>query len=221
MLCDICHNEMDFYAKDLRRCQNDGLISSVLKARVEIYDKEYHQKHVTYAHNDIDVELQRIRTDFVLKNTEEHERGEILDIGCGNGSFLRSLDGNFGIKRGFDINPYENFTRIDFLLQSHDVITLWDCIEHLESPFNFLRGLRANKVFITSPQTDCLKTRDDMMTWRHYRPHEHVHYFNLQSLTALLNKCGYEIIDYNFGESTVRKAGGENNLLSIAGKKNV
>jgi hypothetical protein len=216
--CDICHKEMTPLKADLQICHRDGLISSNLRARVELYDSGYFQKHKKYAHTETDVALQDCRVNFDIRNVPEIERGEILDFGCGNGSFLKALDGNFGVKHGFDINPYECQTRIDYLLRRHDVVTFWDSLEHVESPSSILKGLNTKYVFITVPSIDDIGS-GEITAWRHYRPHEHIHYFNYASLSALLESCGYEVIDHNYAESEVRRGGGSMNLVSIAGRR--
>ncbi len=217
MFCDICHHEMMPFQKDLRRCVKDGLISSVLPPLMELYNQEYAHKHMLYAHSELDIQLQGIRKEFVLKNTLEYDRGEILDFGCGNGIFLKGLDRHFGIKRNFDINPYEGFTRIDFLLCKYDVVTCWDVLEHMESPAGFLRGIDTKYVFITVPNRDDIKNLNEIQQWRHYRPHEHIHHYNLGSLSALLEACDFKLIEHNYNESKVRVGGGEYNLLSVCG----
>jgi len=219
MFCDICHAKMVRFTADLHQCPHDGLISSHLKPNMAIYDKSYHEKHKKYAHSELDAPLQEVRVGFVLKNVPEVERGFILDFGCGSGAFLRALDGHFGHKHGFDINPYEDFPRIDYLLQEYNVVTMWDVIEHLESPSSFLKGIKTDYIFLTTPCIDDIDYINKMTEWRHYRLREHLHYYNLKSLSALLESCGFTPIDYTYDESTVRRGGGEKNLISICGKR--
>lgn len=218
MICDICRRNMVKIENDLWICAVDGLVTSHLKPKLYLYDKSYYEKHQKFLKNEVDEELQNIRVSMVLDYVPDIQRGSLLDFGCGNGSFLLKLDGYFGNKQGFDINPYEDFTRIDYLLQSHDVVTMWDVMEHLESPFSFLKNLNTKYVFITVPCIDDVGVRN-LLEWRHYRPYEHIHYYNHDSLKALLESAGYKFLGYNYNESTVRKGGGEKNLISVVGEK--
>lgn len=223
MKCDICKAEMKHVVADIHRCPSDGLLSSDLKPNPNIYGEDYHRKHALYANNEINKRLQDCRRGFVEKVLQRKDNLRLLDYGCGSGAFLQSLNGQFVVKNGFDINPYEKFTRTEVLFNDYDVVTMWDVLEHLESPKSFLSALRSKYVFITVPCVGDLNALgldiENITKWRHYRPNEHLHYFDIGSMESLLEASGYELYGFNYNESEVRKGGKDKNLLSVCGRR--
>jgi len=197
---------------DLFRCKFCQLVSCSTPLDKSIYDKSYCLKYQRYSQREENVLLQQLRFDFVKKYTEQ---GRLLDFGCGNGSFLQFIDGQFEDSSGFDINPYSGFLNIGVLLRRYEIVTFWDSLEHLENPGEIISGIKPDFVFVSTPSTDDIDF-SNILNWRHYIPEEHVHFFNLKSLTDLFNSIGYAVIDYNYNESTIRKSGGEKNILTVA-----
>lgn len=201
---------------DLHRCKFCELVSCSTPLDKSIYDKSYCLKYQRYSQRTENNPLQQLRFDFVKRHVNH---GRLLDFGCGNGSFLQFVDGQFDESNGFDINPYSGFLNIDVLLKRYYIVTFWDSLEHLERPQDVIEGLNPEYVFISTPSTDDIDF-SNILNWRHYIPEEHAHFFNRNSLTMLLDSIGYKVIDYNYEESVIRTSGGEKNILSIAAKKN-
>jgi len=117
---------------------------------------------------------------------------------------------------GFDINPYTQFCDVTALFGKYEVVTFWDSIEHLKTPHTIIQALSPEYLFVCTPSTD---DSEHITKWRHYMPVEHCHYFNEQSLVALIKACGYEILEVNYNESGPRDGGGDKNILTIAAKR--
>lgn len=219
MICIVCDTSMNHLVADLYRCSECELISCSTPLDKSIYDKSYCLKYNRYIKTELNTKIQAQRAAFVSRHLERlHIQRTLLDYGCGSGSFLAQLDGEYAEVSGFDINPYEKYFNIDVLFKKYDVVTFWDSIEHLENPISIIKGLQPKSIFLSAPSTDDIEIKD-ILTWRHYKPEEHTHLFNLRSITLLLKKAGYRVIEHNYGESSLRTGGGNKNILSIASIK--
>jgi ubiquinone/menaquinone biosynthesis C-methylase UbiE len=121
---------------------------------------------------------------------------KILDCGCGNGAFLRSLHSKgFEHLSGADFDKYHkldflhDFKSLDFSFDkmpwedfSFDAVTAWQVMEHLENPHNFIREvariLKSSGLFIFSmPNIQHIFNRffffrkGDMYRWRRDNNH--------------------------------------------------
>lgn len=214
MQCVSDASNMTRLTDDLFICNRCGLISSEVKVDPSIYDKSYVLKYQRYEKTLTGVAIQELRRLFVSKHAE---RVRLLDYGCGVGSFVKEAIKRGFMASGFDINPYGGFCDPAVLLDSYVVATFWDSIEHIENPARLIQKLDANYVFICTPSTDDFGGK--MTDWRHYMPEEHCHYFNEKSLRALLDSCGYDVLEVNYDESKLRTGGGGKNIISIGGVK--
>jgi 2-polyprenyl-3-methyl-5-hydroxy-6-metoxy-1,4-benzoquinol methylase len=78
------------------------------------------------------------------------KKGNLLDIGCGNGWFLETVKNHYN-SHGLELNVsmarftsqqlfipiFENYNKIK--KNFYDIITLFDVIEHVEKPFNYIK----------------------------------------------------------------------------------
>jgi len=142
--------------------------------------------------------------------------GRLLEIGAAYGFFLDEASRFFdGV--GFEINPdavvhargrLQLDVRTDDFLSVRetdiggpvDVAVLWDVIEHLDRPDLVIEHLAD----LSKPGALlCLTTGDIGSTlarirgkrWRMIHPPTHLHYFNRATITRLLARCGYDVID--------------------------
>ena len=80
------------------------------------------------------------------------KKGNLIDIGCGNGWFLESVKDNYNVhglemnsslakftSQKLSIDVFENYTKIK--KNFYDIITLFDVIEHVEKPFDYIAYL--------------------------------------------------------------------------------
>ena len=134
----------------------------------------------------------------------------ILDIGCGDGSFLRMAKERF-VCTGIEISPYlaglarmQNDIKViegDFLTDGvvkrrFDGISLISLLEHLDDPmkavsicFNLMNkgGVILLKTVNYSSINRVVRGRG----WTGFRPPDHVVYFSPANLTRLLKKAGF------------------------------
>jgi SAM-dependent methyltransferase len=148
----------------------------------------------------------------------------LLDIGCGTGGFLRYAQAQGLGVYGFDASQAQvEYARKDlanvrpatsipeFLASldnpgmKFDIVTLWDVLEHIRKPLEFLSSVReilkpGSLLFISVPNGRA-------MLWKRkiYRligqnhdydwvPWEHVFYYSLNSLVDYLQRSSFEVI---------------------------
>jgi cyclopropane fatty-acyl-phospholipid synthase-like methyltransferase len=138
----------------------------------------------------------------------------LLDFGCGLGFFLdAAFDYGFALQ-GIEFNrwaldyvrsryayPVAGFEMLTQLKQRFDVVVLFDVIEHLLDPFEFVAQLReavADDGVIAVSTMDSLSLVSRMMGPRledFRRIREHVYFFSRSNLTDLLRRHGFEILE--------------------------
>lgn len=142
----------------------------------------------------------------------------IAEVGCGAGGILAALRLRFPDAEieGFDIAPelpalwtvHAN-TRIRFTLgdffslnqQPFDLLLVLDVLEHLGDPFSFLEQLRTHgkQVIFHIPLDLSAMTvlRESPLLYVREKV-GHIHYFTKGLALALLEECGYEVIDARY-----------------------
>lgn len=186
----------------------------------KIYDEKYRDDYLQRLNSPTNDPIQKIRWDMVTSWVGE-EGGQVMDIGCGVGAFMRKCPFGYTIV-GQEINPTcvehcnNDGLKVFNELPSEpteeffklDAVTMFDVLEHfddlriLETVKSYLR--EGGMLFITVPNfTEELLS--DITSWKHYKPYEHVHLFSEKSIRAICDRYGYEFGESNFDESTIRK----------------
>jgi SAM-dependent methyltransferase len=144
---------------------------------------------------------------------ESHSGGNLLDIGCAEGSFLRSIQ-DFDLKI-FGVEPSKILSRIardNYNLDviegdaasanqfgiKFQIISLWDVLEHVESPsqlFLQINDLSENNgiLILNLPMIDTLPAHILGRLWPFYLE-VHLYYFSLKTITQYTEKFGFELI---------------------------
>lgn len=145
----------------------------------------------------------------------------ILDIGYGNGDFLKMTQQ--AIKSyGNDISGYpipDKSEFVDNIFNEHyDVISMFDVLEHFED-ISFVKDLNCNYVYISLPW--CHNFSDEWFeNWKHRRPDEHLWHFNDDSINKFFIEMGFERLNFSNIEDIIRKSSDENpNILTCIFKK--
>ena len=146
----------------------------------------------------------------------------ILDVGYGNGDFLKVCSSIIPKCYGNDISGYETPAGVEFVenitKDFYDVITFFDVLEHFED-ISFVKDLKCDYVFISVPW--CHYNSDEWFeSWKHRRPNEHLYHFDKESLECFMKEQGFEVVNTSNLEDSIRKPVDENkNILSAIFKK--
>lgn len=148
---------------------------------------------------------------------EEIKKGaKVLDIGCATGYFLQLCDEKGLQTFGIDISDafLKSAKKITTAqLKKHDLnkglklyknntfdlITIFDVIEHLDSPFNFLKECfritkKGGKVVITTPNIAALGHILTRENWYGYTDKTHQYLFNPDSLAFSSRMAGFKVL---------------------------
>jgi 2-polyprenyl-3-methyl-5-hydroxy-6-metoxy-1,4-benzoquinol methylase len=190
------------------------------------YRDKYYQKPVvaTYSrkYSEPEIALGKINcevTDYIYKRIRPKSRKTVLDVGCGEGFFLKGLEmmrwkifgtdySSQGIKihnpsilKRIRFGPAENvLTELTNEKKEYSLINLGNILEHVLDPISLLKTTRslliANGVLRVVVPNDSsgfqalLKNaKRSRGSWIH--PPDHLSYFNFQSLITVLSYCGY------------------------------
>lgn len=139
------------------------------------------------------------------------EPGRILDIGCGDGTFLRYLPhqwDRFGYETSEPGRAQMKADKIPFLdiysseakafEKSFDVITLWQSFEHIPDPSEVLTAARrllkpGGRLFISVPNFRSFQSRLFGARWFHLDPTRHLFHYSKDTLSKVLRQNGFEV----------------------------
>ena len=170
---------------------------------------QYDQKYVDVRYNtygELTNYMSHLRLGYIIGSTGDVP-DSILDVGYGNGSFLKTCSQMIPICHGHDVSGVElpePIKAVDSLFSGHyDVITFFDSLEHFEDIY-FLDKLDCNYLCISVPW--CHNFDDEWFeNWKHRRPDEHLWHFNAMSLKKSVESQGYECINHTNVEDCIRK----------------
>lgn len=171
-------------------------------------DKELHKKNFARRWN---------RFNKIVKNPEDYS---VLEIGCAYGLFLDTIKNQVSILKGIDIskdaivyarssllNKAEivqgDYLQLPTHQEMYDLVCMWDTIEHLSKPSEYIEKIASEVksggyVCITTGDIGSLNARLRGKKWRQIHPPTHLFYFSKKTLTMLLEKNGFSVIDISY-----------------------
>jgi len=204
-----------FKAAECKKC--NFIFATEDDSKSQSYSKDYY-KAWGLVEDDIPAQTDLMKKATFTKKLLEIEKftrpGRVLDIGCANGNFLEVAKGRGWETYGAEISDYSsagaeekignNICRGDFLkaeLKSNyfDLVTMFDVIEHFENPILALSKITEilkpdGLLCIVTPSLDSFSAKVMGSKWINYKK-EHLAYFSKKSISNLLKKYGFEILE--------------------------
>lgn len=156
-----------------------------------------------------------------------HIPGSLVDVGYGNGSFLKAAHAAGIDCEGYDVSGYplpsgvrksENWVHDDV-----EVVTMFDVIEHFDTPY-VVEQCRAQYLVMSTPwchyaeiQRNAGEQAADQwfQDWKHRRPNEHLWFFDPYNLQQFAARIGARVLSCTNVEDTIRKSvDGRPNILT-------
>ncbi len=181
--CPVCDAETVQCGVELQHCPDCDHIFQYPPAIRVNYDKKYIQdRYDAYPTTEA---MSYLRLGFVKAVAQQ---GRLLDVGYGNGAFVKAA-----LRSGFD--AYGNDVHgCDYGIREADlnhgdfwdVVTFFDSLEHFPD-LGIIKDLsrRSRTVIVSMPARPENFPAD--LSWKHFRPGEHLHYFSDRSLSRLFS----------------------------------
>jgi ADP-L-glycero-D-manno-heptose 6-epimerase len=201
---------------------NNGIIKQLNVNKIT-YNYDYSNIYNNNIYKESSIAFSHLRLGILLGILGKTPNS-ILDVGYGNGDFLKIASKVIPNCYGSDISDYPvpiNCTKIDLFEKKHyDVICFFDSLEHFDD-INIIKDLDTEYIFISVPW--CHNFNDNWFkNWYHLKPNEHLWHFNKDALLTFFNQCGYDCIYSSNYEDIVRvnnKSKNYPNILSCMFKK--
>ena len=218
--CPLCRSSrMKAIYGDFIRCIECGIIfyNKYDSIRLDdLYEKDYFNGVVYRDYiREVDFRVKQFREKLKLVKKYLPHSGMVLDVGCAMGFFLLvMLECNYKAY-GVDLSRYASSYARDVLrLNVHegdllsarlpdgffDIITMWDVIEHLQNPLEVLAEIKRiiksqGTLIIETLNVDSLSARILRRSWPLYNPPYHLFYYSQKTLTGVLNKIGFSLLE--------------------------
>lgn len=143
--------------------------------------------------------------------------GRLLDIGCGDGLFLRELKKHGWYTAGIELDARAcnrakryleevycgKFENIDIKPASFDVIRFWHVVEHTHNPLAVMKKTHdclkpGGRVIIGLPNINSLASRLFKQRWSGLDIPRHLYHFSPATIRRLLKQAGFEGIKVSY-----------------------
>jgi SAM-dependent methyltransferase len=199
------------------KCQGCGLVFLSPrpdgKEALQFYQQDYYGENPQKFHSALEV----LRLVFAWNRMRRVGKffpgpGKALDIGCGEGTFLRLLQ-----KEGWECHGKElsaesasrssrfgisvSVGQIDVQRlppHSFDLITLWHVLEHLPEPMKTLAIVtkllkKGGILAVSTPNIDSLQAEVGKSRWFHLDPPRHLYLYSPRTLEQIIGSFGFRL----------------------------
>lgn len=225
--CPICGSEEIFFVQDevkdavktdVYRCERCDFDFLNIWDDVNYVKSLYEGDRYIFTHNVSDDDKQELKYDeyearYRWMKPYLGKDKTLLEIGCGDGKFLRMVHSDVLSAEGVELSPpqvarlrSEGFTCYDVMIdemepsRKYDVICMFALLEHVPLIRRFLHNLKGymhqeTDVFIEVPNlNDPLISGFDLKEFRNfYYRSEHLYYFRPNALKKLLGQEGFSV----------------------------
>lgn len=181
---------------DLVLCEANGVAyQAEMDVGRVVYSDAYWQKVSAYENGNIAMAVNRGRCELLAFHLAP--AASVLDVGAGTGAFVRAANAAGFRVSGYDVMP-KAAERLrlegvyDTDVESFDAVTMWDSLEHMQTPGDWLRRIVVGCfLFVSVP---VFKSLSNIRGSKHYRPGEHLYYFTPEGLIDWLRRYGFKMI---------------------------
>lgn len=199
----------------------NGVIKQIQIKKKKQYDQDYIKtRYNTYKEKGMQMAF--LRLGYLISSINKIPES-VLDVGYGNGDFLKACSTIIKNCYGNDISGYQipdgcTFVE-DIFSKKYEVITFYDVLEHFED-INFVKDLKTDYIVISVPW--CHYISDNWFkNWKHRREDEHLYHFDHKSIVNFFKENNFELINLTNVEDSIRKnESEESNILTCVFKNN-
>ena len=196
---------------DLRHCKNCSFIYNYIFSDTDVVYSGDYDNNQTYS----EVFRSYINTqiDWLIKNHIK-KNDTIVEIGCGKGYYIKQLlekathkglKGGYGFDTSYvgheyfesiNLRYFKNYYNEEYKYIEPTIIICRHVIEHIMDPFDFLlpigQSLNENGLlFLEMPNVNWILENNIIYDFFY----EHCSYYNPYSISKLLNRAGFEIVE--------------------------
>lgn len=242
--CNFCHNadSVLLYKKegfDIVQCTHCGLIYVDNPPNPPELAKYYEEEYYTGGNDKVFsnyIAEKKERVNYFRKQLKKIKKiiraGELLDVGCAAGFFLEAAKNDFKVT-GIEISDYSSTYAREALKHNvitgtlfnakfpdnhFDIITMWDVIEHIDKPREYLEEIhrilkKGGVIVISTGDIDSMNAKIKQDKWELLAPPWHLYYFSRKVLVSKMEELGFTIIDVQTNGNLM---GTKNKLFYIA-----
>jgi len=200
------------------RCSACGLVfmnpRPVAAEMLRFYDGDYYGEGDRKFSSGVEV-LRRFFARERARRARRHfpSPGKVLDVGCGQGTFLRLMQGKGWKGHGTELSPRSASRAIQaglsvsvgeirenqFPPDYFDLITFWQVLEHLRDPAAVLQRIRpllrrGGIVAISTPNVESWQARTFRGDWFHLDAPRHLFLFSPRTLETFMAAHGFRLL---------------------------
>jgi len=220
----VKNKELAEHKFNIVQCKQCGLIYVNPRLPVNKLSELYRQEYFAPYSDDVSEASKKREKTFKVEITELEQitqklglNKKILDVGCGGGFFLGTLDKSWE-KHGAEINPIAaKFAADKFGInifqgkladanipeETFDVIKMRGVIEHLPDPLSEIQRVyrilrKGGLLAINTPNIGSICGKIYREKFRLVCPTHHIYYFSTKTLSLMLEKVGLKVLKVSY-----------------------
>jgi 2-polyprenyl-3-methyl-5-hydroxy-6-metoxy-1,4-benzoquinol methylase len=149
----------------------------------------------------------------MLQHFTALEKGKVLDIGCGTGAFLHSMQqagwqitglepdetARKNARQYFNIDPLPSQEIFTLPAHQYDAISMWHVLEHVHSLHEYIDQIKnlltaEGILFVAVPNHTCYDAAQYQQFWAAYDVPRHLYHFSPAGMKLLMKQHGLEVI---------------------------